>query len=88
LIFVQGSSFFLLPPPKRFWSGPQALASFPVKLAVKILGEASGLRVRQRKDGTVYTSVLYVHQGRQISSSFNDHDDACVLLGCSAFPYD
>jgi len=34
------------------------------------------LRTRQRKDGTVYTSVLYVHQGRQTSSSFNDHAEA------------
>jgi hypothetical protein len=34
------------------------------------------MRTRQRKDGTVYTSVLYVHQGKQTSSSFNDHAQA------------
>lgn len=36
----------------------------------------ASIRVRQRKDGTAYTSVLYVHQGRQTSSSFNDHAEA------------
>lgn len=36
----------------------------------------ASLRVRQRKDGTAYTSVLYVHQGKQTSSSFNDHSEA------------
>jgi integrase len=47
----------------------------------------ASLRTRQRKDGTVYTSVLYVHQGKQTSSSFNDHaealrfQDVCNRLG-------
>ena len=47
----------------------------------------ASLRSRQRKDGTVYTSVLYVHQGKQTSSSFNDHaealrfQDVCNRLG-------
>ncbi len=47
----------------------------------------ASLRVRQRKDGTAYTSVLYVHDGRQTSSSFNDHaealrfQDVCNRLG-------
>lgn len=47
----------------------------------------ASLRVRQRKDGTAYTSVLYVHRGRQTSSSFNDHrealrfQDVCNRLG-------
>jgi hypothetical protein len=47
----------------------------------------ASLRVRQRKDGTVYTSVLYVHEGKQTSSSFNDHaealrfQDVCNRLG-------
>jgi hypothetical protein len=36
----------------------------------------ASLRTRQRKDGTVYTSVLYVHDGRQTSSSFNNHTEA------------
>jgi len=47
--------------------------------SVKILGVLrflASLRTRQRKDGTVYTSVLYVHQGKQSSSSFNDHAEA------------
>ena len=47
----------------------------------------ASLRTRQRKDGTVYTSVLYVHQGKQTSSSFNNHaealqfQDVCNRLG-------
>ena len=47
----------------------------------------ASLRTRLRKDGTVYTSVLYVHQGKQTSSSFNDHaealrfQDVCNRLG-------
>jgi integrase len=47
----------------------------------------ASLRVRQRKDGTAYTAVLYVHEGRQTSSSFNDHaealrfQDVCNRLG-------
>jgi integrase len=36
----------------------------------------ASIRVRQRKDGTAYTSVLYVHQGKQTSSSFNDPAEA------------
>lgn len=36
----------------------------------------ASIRVRQRKDGTAYTSVLYVHEGKQTSSSFNDHPEA------------
>ena len=36
----------------------------------------ASIRIRQRKDGTAYTSVLYVHQGKQTSSSFNDHAEA------------
>jgi hypothetical protein len=36
----------------------------------------ASLRTRQRKDGSVYTSVLYVHAGKQTSSSFNDHGEA------------
>jgi hypothetical protein len=39
-------------------------------------GVVASLRTRRRKDGTVYTSVLYVHQGKQTSSSFNDHAEA------------
>jgi hypothetical protein len=35
----------------------------------------ASIRIRQRKDGTAYTSVLYVHQGKQTSSSFNDHSE-------------
>jgi hypothetical protein len=47
----------------------------------------ASLRIRQRKDGTVYTSVLYVLDGKQTSSSFNDHaealkfKDVCDRLG-------
>jgi integrase len=33
-------------------------------------------RIRQRKDGSVYTSVLYVLDGKQTSSSFDDHAEA------------
>jgi integrase len=33
-------------------------------------------RVRQRKDGSSYTAVLYSLDGRQTSSSFNDHREA------------
>jgi hypothetical protein len=36
----------------------------------------ASLRIRQRKDGTFYTSVLYVLDGKQTSSSFNDHSEA------------
>ncbi len=47
----------------------------------------ASIRTRQRKDGTGYTSVLYVHNGKQTSSSFNDHaealrfQDVCNRLG-------
>ena len=36
----------------------------------------ASLRFRQRKDGSTYTSVLYVLNGKQTSSSFNDHAEA------------
>lgn len=36
----------------------------------------ASIRVRQRKDGSTYTSVLYVLNGKQTSSSFNDHQEA------------
>ncbi len=36
----------------------------------------ASIRVRQRKDGSAYTSVLYVLDGKQTSSSFNDHQEA------------
>jgi hypothetical protein len=36
----------------------------------------ASIRVRQRKDGSTYTSVLYVLEGKQTSSSFNDHREA------------
>jgi hypothetical protein len=47
----------------------------------------ASIRIRQRKDGTGYTSVLYVRQGKQTSTSFNDHaealrfQDVCNRLG-------
>ncbi len=36
----------------------------------------ASLRIRQRKDGSTYTSVLYVLNGKQTSISFNDHAEA------------
>jgi integrase len=36
----------------------------------------ASLRVRQRKDGSSYTAVLYALDGKQTSSSFNDHAEA------------
>ncbi len=36
----------------------------------------ASLRERERKDGSVYWSVLYVLNGRQTSSSFNDRSEA------------
>jgi hypothetical protein len=39
----------------------------------------ASIRVRQRKDGSTYTSVLYVLDGKQTSSSFNDHREAVRL---------
>jgi integrase len=36
----------------------------------------ASLRVRQRKDGSGYTAVLYALDGKQTSSSFNDHREA------------
>jgi hypothetical protein len=51
-----------------------------VKTAVKISGVcsrfAASIRTRQRRDGTVYTSVLYTRAGKQTSTSFNDHGEA------------
>lgn len=50
----------------------------------------ASIRIRQRKDGTAYSSVLYVHQGKQSSTSFNDHvealrfQDVCNRLGPAA----
>ena len=37
---------------------------------------ASIRKPRYRKDGTPYWSVLYVLDGKQTSSSFNDHTEA------------
>ncbi|HTQ16820.1 hypothetical protein [Mycobacterium sp.] len=34
------------------------------------------IRVRTRQDGTSYTAVLYVQNGKQTSSSFNEHREA------------
>ncbi len=36
----------------------------------------ASVRVRQRKDGSSYTAVLYVLNGKQTSSSFNNHAEA------------
>jgi hypothetical protein len=36
----------------------------------------ASLRIRQRRDGCTYTSVLYMVNGKQSSSSFNDHAEA------------
>ena len=36
----------------------------------------ASIRVRQCKDGRSYTSVLYVHQSKQTSTSFNDPAEA------------
>jgi hypothetical protein len=36
----------------------------------------ASFRIRQRKDGSTYTSVLYTLEGKQTSSSFNDHREA------------
>jgi integrase len=36
----------------------------------------ASLRIRHRSDGSTYTSVLYVLNGKQSSSSFNDHAEA------------
>lgn len=36
----------------------------------------ASLRVRQRRDGSSYTAVLYSLDGKQTSSSFNDHAEA------------
>jgi integrase len=40
----------------------------------------ASLRVRQRKDGSSYTAVLYSLDGKQTSSSFNDHAEAVRFL--------
>jgi integrase len=39
----------------------------------------ASLRVRQRKDGSGYTAVLYALEGKQTSSSFNDHREAVAF---------
>jgi len=39
----------------------------------------ASLRVRQRKDGSSYTAVLYALDGKQSSSSFNDHAEAVAF---------
>ena len=44
-----------------------------------MLGWMASLRVRQRKDGSSYTAVLYALDGKQSSSSFNDHAEAVDL---------
>jgi hypothetical protein len=36
----------------------------------------ASIGVRQRKDGSCYTAVLYTLNGKQTSSSFNDHAEA------------
>ncbi len=36
----------------------------------------ASIRIRQRKDGSTYTAVLYTLGGKQTSSSFNDHQEA------------
>lgn len=36
----------------------------------------ASLRIRTRKDGTQYTSVLFDHEGKQSSVSFDDHEAA------------
>jgi integrase len=36
----------------------------------------ASLRIRQRSDGSTYTAVLYMLNGKQTSSSFNDHAEA------------
>ena len=36
----------------------------------------ASLRIRQRRDGSTYTAVLYVLNGKQTSSSFNNHAEA------------
>jgi integrase len=52
-----------------------------------MLQRVASIRIRQRKDGTAYTSVLFVLDGKQTSSSFNDHaealkfKDVCDRLG-------
>jgi len=39
----------------------------------------ASLRVRSRKDGSSYTAVLYSLDGKQTSSSFNDHAEAVAF---------
>ena len=41
----------------------------------------ASLRIRRRRDGSTYTSVLYVLNGKQTSSSFNDHAEAVRFQG-------
>lgn len=44
-----------------------------------MLDGMASLRVRQRKDGSSYTAVLYALDGKQSSSSFNDHAEAVAF---------
>ena len=39
----------------------------------------ASIRVRERKDGSSYTAVLYALGGKQSSSSFNDHKEAVAF---------
>ncbi|WP_104182859.1 hypothetical protein [Mycobacterium avium] len=36
----------------------------------------ASIRIRARKDGTLYWAVLYRHAGKQTSASFNDEKEA------------
>ncbi|MFA1704932.1 tyrosine-type recombinase/integrase [Mycobacterium intracellulare] len=40
----------------------------------------ASIRLRTRKDGSTYTAVLYTFEGKQTSSSFNDHGEALKFL--------
>ena len=53
----------------------EATSRFPSRFDVERAPMAS-IRVRQRSDGSTYTAVLYVLNGKQSSSSFNDHAEA------------
>src|SRR6476469_9639152 len=55
--------------------GWQGCVKTPVKIR-SILRVMASVRVRQRKDGSSYTAVLYVLNGKQTSSSFNDPAEA------------
>ena len=61
-----------------------AARHFPVQnIARATLRSAfmASIRVRQRKDGSTYTAVLYTLNGKQTSSSFNDHAEARQISG-------